>query len=339
MELRTHDFTKYSRLNDEAGKHLANQSREKEPTCQLDNREELVRKAIRDNDILKLREISVLPGGFNAARKQAWPYLLGIDYEEVLASTEDLSNQDEASEEQANSPQLSGSYASLPSSDALSASLDVSDISRETSRFLRDGENLPAHPDEHQVQLDTDRSFVLYPVESRSMVQRKHLQDDLHDVILGVLRKRSTLRYFQGYHDIISVLFLSLPAKLVLPCAEKLSLHRLRDSMGHGLEPLIGQLRVLKRLLRLIDPEYAAMLEKNSAIPYYALSNLLTLFAHDVPTLPLIQHIYDWLFCREPVASIWLAAAIILHKKEEVLELEKEGDEAMGMNLNMNLYP
>lgn len=45
-------------------------------------------------------------------------------------------------------------------------------------------------------------------------------------------------------------------------------------------------------------------------LPYYALSNLLTLFSHDVPTLPLIQHVFDYLLCRPPIASVYLAVAV-----------------------------
>jgi len=50
-------------------------------------------------------------------------------------------------------------------------------------------------------------------------------------------------------------------------------------------------------------------------MPYYALSNLLTLFSHDIPTLPLIQHTFDYLFVRPPVACVYVAAAVgpILH--------------------------
>jgi TBC1 domain family member 20 len=52
----------------------------------------------------------------------------------------------------------------------------------------------------------------------------------------------------QGYHDIISVLFLTLPQELQLPVAEKISLHRLRDSMGPNLEPVLGLLRYVVRI-------------------------------------------------------------------------------------------
>ncbi|KAG6810446.1 hypothetical protein H0H92_011819 [Tricholoma furcatifolium] len=88
------------------------------------------------------------------------------------------------------------------------------------------------HRDEHQIRLDTDRSFVLYP----------------------------------GYHDIVSVLFLTLPDELQFACAEKISLHRVRDSMGSTLEPVLGLLRVTKNLLRLADLEYAQHLERREAV-------------------------------------------------------------------------
>lgn len=88
--------------------------------------------------------------------------------------------------------------------------------------------------------------------------------------------------------------------------------------------------RVLKNLLRLTDPAYAKLLEKyvhlrfcppmlitvcismssTSPLPYHALSHLLTLFSHDIPTLPLIQHVWDFLLSREPIAVVWLAAAV-----------------------------
>jgi hypothetical protein len=78
-----------------------------------------------------------------------------------------------------------------------------------------------------------------------------------------------------------------------------------------------------------MDPEFATAIEeygnllgsttrtrscrcRSSPIPYFALSNLLTLFSHDMPTLPLIQHVFDFLLCRPPIAAVYLAAAVCL---------------------------
>ena len=58
------------------------------------------------------------------------------------------------------------------------------------------------------------------------------------------------------------------------------------------------------------DAEYAAILDEAGHLPYFALSNLLTLFSHDMPTLPLIQHVFDYLLCRHPIIVVYLAAAV-----------------------------
>lgn len=91
---------------------------------------------------------------------------------------------------------------------------------------------------------------------------RAVLQTSLNSLIVSLLRKRRKLHYFQGYHDIVTVVFLTLPPELQLPCVEKLSLHRLRDSMGPTLEPVLGLLRIARNLLRIIDPKYAMLLER-----------------------------------------------------------------------------
>lgn len=90
------------------------------------------------------------------------------------------------------------------------------------------------HPDEHQNQLNTDRSFVLYSVGKPhdSKKDREALQRELHDLLVAVLHRRPRLSYFQGYYDIITVLFPTLLSEIQLVCAEQLSVHRLRDFMG-----------------------------------------------------------------------------------------------------------
>jgi len=47
-----------------------------------------------------------------------------------------------------------------------------------------------------------------------------------------------------------------------------------------------------------------------SPLPYAALPHLLTLFSHATPTLPLIQHIFDYIFTRPPLIIVYLVAAV-----------------------------
>ncbi|KAJ3744251.1 rab-GTPase-TBC domain-containing protein [Lentinula detonsa] len=188
-----------------------------------------------------------------------------------------------------------------------------------------DIETLPAHPDEQQIRLDTDRSFVMYPDGD---VQGH--QESLNELLVSLFRRHPSLSYFQGYHDIITVLFLTLPPSLRYPCAEKVSLHWTRDAMGDGLEPVLGLLRFLAKLIAAIDSDLAKLLRRVAPLPYFALSNLLTMFAHNVPTLPLIQHIFDYLLARPPIAIVYLTAAVILARKDELLALDEE-DGDLGM--------
>ncbi|KIP07258.1 hypothetical protein PHLGIDRAFT_127792 [Phlebiopsis gigantea 11061_1 CR5-6] len=245
----------------------------------------------------EIRQLSLRPGGLRDRRAELWTKLLHVEPPNISSSSEP---------------------------DSTSA------LDGEKSRVVE------PHPDERQVRLDTDRSFVLYPVVG-DLSERESKQNELNDLIVEVFRKRRELSYFQGYHDIISVLFLTLPKEVQFPAAEKLSLHRLRDSMGSSLEPVIGLLRIVKRVLDCADPEYSASLNHTGKMPYYALSNLLTLFSHDMPTLPLVQHVFDYLLCRHPIAVVYLAAAVLLSRKAEVQRLQEEDEDGMVHSLLSSL--
>ncbi|OBZ67637.1 Protein transport protein SEC23 [Grifola frondosa] len=261
------------------------------------NEEKPVDATIR-TDWNALRRLSLQPHGFGQKRVDIWLEILNVDTTGQEPEPSETSTLNESATE---------------GEDDSSSDEAVSGL-------------LP-HQDERQIGLDTDRSFVLYPVEE--MMDKEQLQTALHSLIVSMFRKRRHLNYFQGYHDIISVIFLTLPEQFRLPFAEKLSLHRLRDSMGPNLEPVVGLLRLLQKVLRQVDPDFALLLERSSSLPYFALSNLLTMFSHDVPTLPLIQHVFDYLLCRPPVTVVYLAAAAILVRSEEVQKLEQEGEEGM----------
>ncbi|CAE6450049.1 unnamed protein product [Rhizoctonia solani] len=183
----------------------------------------------------------------------------------------------------------------------------------------------------------TNDKLVSTPTE-QSQQHKEKRKKQLTELILGVLERRPQLSYFQGYHDILSTLQLTLhPSldkdteawQLLQECAIKITLHRARDAMGAGLEPLTGQLRILRRLIRLADPDLAILIEEASPLPYWAISPLMTLYTHDLPTLALAQRVMDWMLARPPNAVIYLVAAFVLQKKEEIQKLVEDGDDGM----------
>ncbi|CUA76695.1 hypothetical protein RSOLAG22IIIB_02162 [Rhizoctonia solani] len=280
-------------------KHSLEGSVNRPPTRTTRNRE--VREAVEKGNWYSLRDLSNQPGGFQDARSVAWPFLL-----HVKSTSEDVREPKEGEE--------SGQGDRSPSTPVPRS----------------------PHRDERQVGLDTNRAFVHYPIESQQRKDKRKKQ--LTELIIDVLERHPQLSYFQGYHDIISTLQLTLHPSLekdekawhlLRECALKITLHRARDAMGTGLEPLTGQLRILRRLLRLADPELARLIEEASPLPYWAISPLMTLYTHDLPTLALAQRVMDWILARPPDAVIYLVAAFVLQKKAEIQKLVEEGDDGM----------
>lgn len=142
----------------------------------------------------------------------------------------------------------------------------------------------------------------------------------------------------QGFHDIVSVFLLVLDDEaLAERCVERMSLHRIRDSMCDGLEPVIAYLRLMKRILRAADPAFADLVDgcvhacpritdarRASALPYFSLSWVLTLLAHDVATLDAAARVFDILLAHNPAFVCYLAVAIVLGKRDEIAALEGE---------------
>ncbi|KIO25377.1 hypothetical protein M407DRAFT_210643 [Tulasnella calospora MUT 4182] len=300
-----------------------------------------VRFAIARNDWNQLRTLSLQPGGFGVeGRKEAWPYLLHATA--AAGSTSDRSGSPELEHDPSTSQENNSSA---------SQSLDVlPDHSTEHDAEEPGSKEVP-HPDERQVGLDTDRSFVMYPTDNALKKSTRKMQ--LHNLIVAILRKRRKLSYFQGFHDVISVLYLTLhdshenleldstrPSELLLSCdygtlweavwnPSLVTCGRLVPGHRREEDRLTLHLRLLQRLFRAADPALADVIEQSSPQPYFALSNLLTLFSHDVPTLPLIQRIFDYLLCRSPIYAIYLAAAIVLSRKADIMKLEAEGEDGM----------
>jgi len=205
--------------------------------------------------------------------------------------------------------------------------------------------HLPRHPDEDQVQLDVNRSFIYYPngtalvalrliTDSRStcvsggtnsrvlidlteadLTRRKA---ELSDLIIEVLRRYPFLCYFQGYHDICQVFLLVLDPAVRAPLVARLSLLRIRDFMLPTLAPTVAQLRLIPDILDAADPSLRRHLAGTE--PFYALSGTLTMYAHNIEAYGDISRLFDVLLAREAVFSIYLFAQIVLSRREELFD-------------------
>jgi hypothetical protein len=66
----------------------------------------------------------------------------------------------------------------------------------------------------------------------------------------------------------------------------------------------------LKRIVRAADPSFADIVEQASNLPYFSLSWILTLLAHDLPDLESTARLFDFLLAHNPGMVAYLAAAV-----------------------------
>ncbi|KAL8313636.1 hypothetical protein RB601_003488 [Gaeumannomyces tritici] len=149
-------------------------------------------------------------------------------------------------------------------------------------------------------------------------VELERRKADLSDLIVEVLRRHPYLCYFQGYHDICQVFLLVLePAQCSL-AVSRLSVLRIRDFMLPNLAPAIAQLRLLPDILDAADPALWRHLSQTE--PFFALSGTLTMYAHDVQTLGEIARLFDALLALDPTFSVYVFAAIVLSRRDELFD-------------------
>ncbi|KAL2189526.1 hypothetical protein L209DRAFT_769652 [Thermothelomyces heterothallicus CBS 203.75] len=187
-------------------------------------------------------------------------------------------------------------------------------------------ESLPRHKDEDQVQLDVNRAFIYYP-EHQTEAQLTHHKNLLSTLIVSLLRTHPYLCYFQGYHDIAQVLLLTLPAHLHLPSLTRLSLFRIRDFMLPSLAPAVAQLRLIPDILRHADPPLWRHLSATE--PFFALSGTLTMYAHDITTQGEIARLFDVLLARDPAFTVYLFAALVRSRRDELFDTPPDEPEML----------
>ncbi|KAL4985546.1 rab-GTPase-TBC domain-containing protein [Aspergillus falconensis] len=201
---------------------------------------------------------------------------------------------------------------------------------KDTQNTLSPESGLPPHPDEEQVQLDVNRSFVYYPECPHDELLSK--KNELSRVIKQVLRNYPMLCYFQGYHDIVQVLLLVLGEERSPPAVARLSLFRIRDYMLPSLSPAVKHLQLIPAIIETADK---TLYQRLSGIrPFFALSATLTLYAHDIQEYSDIARLFDFLLAWEPVVSIYLFVAIVLSRRKELLEIPEEEPEMLHFNLS-----
>ncbi|KAG0057212.1 hypothetical protein BGZ83_000625 [Gryganskiella cystojenkinii] len=125
-----------------------------------------------------------------------------------------------------------------------------------------------------------------------------------------------------GFHDVCTTLLIVLGKEAATLAAETLAMFFFRDCMLDNLEPVLDQLSLMTALLKLEDPEVQAFLDKSDTLPFFPLSWVITWCAHDLNDFAKVARLYDFLICFNPLMSVYLTAAVVISRREELFEIE-----------------
>lgn len=158
------------------------------------------------------------------------------------------------------------------------------------SKSPRGGDDASGHQRHRyatQVGLDAARAMTQFQLEKG---ERQHYIGEVEAVIHDVLCANPCLHYYQGFHDVCSVLVLVMGRRsLASPLAIRLASGYLREAMDESIKGAMQALSLILQILKRIDNKLWRVMAKEGMEPQFALSWVLTWFAHDLRSLSQVQ--------------------------------------------------
>lgn len=180
-----------------------------------------------------------------------------------------------------------------------------------------------AHKDYQQVVLDVNRSLKRFP-PGIDDDYRLVLMDQLTTLIIRVLIKHPDLHYYQGFHDVAITFLLVMGEDVGFEMVEKLAVTHLCDFMRPTMEKTTYYLTYLYPILKRADPKLHQFLIDSGVGTVFCLPWLITWFAHTLSDYRNVVRLYDFFLATPYLMPMYIASAIVLKKKEDILTGECE---------------
>lgn len=182
---------------------------------------------------------------------------------------------------------------------------------------------IKAHKDYHQVVLDVKRSLKRFP-PGIDDDYRLVLMDQLTVLIIRVLMKHPELNYYQGFHDVAITFLLVMGEDVGFELVESLSVTHLSEFMRPTMEKTTYYLSYLYPILHRANPLLFQFLINSGVGTVFCLPWLITWFAHTLSDYRNVVRLYDFFLASPYLMPMYIAAAIVLQKKDDILAGECE---------------
>ena len=188
----------------------------------------------------------------------------------------------------------------------------------DVGRFLAAAQR--PHRDAAVVDADVARSLWHFaPRASEGELNRRRAE--LKTLLNGVVGANpGVVHYYQGLHDVASVLLLTLGLEAAFGALEALALTRLREFVKSDLSASLERLELLPPLLRRAAPELQRWVDAAGTPPHFALSWLITWFAHDCRNLAVAKRCFDLFLALPEHAPLYVAAALLRRSAPQIME-------------------
>ncbi|TMW46744.1 hypothetical protein DOY81_008177 [Sarcophaga bullata] len=181
--------------------------------------------------------------------------------------------------------------------------------------------DLQTHPEYNQVVLDVNRSLKRFP-PGIPYEQRIALQDQLTVLILRVINKYPNLRYYQGYHDVAVTFLLVVGEEVAFAVMEELSTNHFSECMQETMDATQKRLMFIWPIVNFENAKLFQFLQRSSVGTLFALPWYLTWFGHSLNSYKAVVRLYDYFLASPIYSPIFVTAAIILHRADDILAEE-----------------
>ena len=292
-----------------------------------------INDAVRSSDASRLSILGASPFGFvnRAMRQKAWSLLLLGCYS--MDSEGDILRDalGPGSNRRRDSSKQKSSKAKHQQTSTEETMHQIGlDVPRSFTHFGWDTLSTPTTDTNQSVSLIFSTEIPVDPPPNKDL-----LRASLDTLLRSVFMSNPHLRYYQGFHDVCSLLILTYgPSHPHLPAlATALANSHLRDFMTPTLSGLLSFSHLLLPLLETSSPVLYKHLVSFSPTPSITsipltptLSWLLTLLVHDTSNLEILQRIWDFYLSSHPISSLYLITAILLSHQPQLLALSDETD-------------
>ncbi|KRY58214.1 TBC1 domain family member 20 [Trichinella britovi] len=183
--------------------------------------------------------------------------------------------------------------------------------------------SLQKHKEYNQVYLDAIRTSSRFP-STMQKEQRGYYQQVLCRIIVNILIENPSFQYFQGFHDVCLTVLLAVSETHALAVCDHLAKTAFRSFLEKPLGNAIEKLELILKIVREIDVEVYEFFETHSSKAEFAVSWILTWYAHVIRDHEQLFRLYDYFLASDEHMPIYMAAAIVLWRRSEILNPQSD---------------